>query len=59
MYKLKKKYILKEIFYWGNYMFTTFMVPLFIFTTTKEIFSKIPSSLSGKIHLCHCYYLYI
>ena len=32
----------------GNYMFTTFMVPLFIFTTIKETFLKIPSWLSGK-----------
>ena len=31
-----------------NFMFTTFMLPLFIFTTTKETFSKISSSLSGK-----------
>ena len=29
-------------------MVTTFMLPLFIFTTTKWTFSKIPSSLSGK-----------
>ena len=39
-------------------MFTTFMVPLFIFTTTKETFSKISSSLSDKRLLCLCYYIY-
>ena len=36
--------------FFENFMFTTFMVPLFIFTTTKETFSKIHSSLSGKRH---------
>ena len=41
-------------------MFTTFIVPLFIFTTTKETFSKISYSLSGKRLLCPCYiYIYI
>ena len=39
-------------------MFTTFMVSLFIFTTTKKTFSKIHSSLSGKRFLCPCYYIY-
>ena len=38
----------------GNFMFTTFMVPLFIFTTTKRTFSKIHSSLSGKRLLYTC-----
>ena len=32
-------------------MFTIFLVPLFMFTTIKETFSKIFSSLSGKILL--------
>ena len=35
-------------------MFTNFMVPLFIFTTTKRTFSKIISSLSGKRLLYTC-----
>ena len=42
----------------GNYMFTTFMVSLFIFTTTKETFSKIHFSLSDKKLVCPCYYIY-
>ena len=38
-------------------MFTTFMVLLFIFTTTKGTFSKIFSSLSGKrlLYICSLY----
>ena len=39
-------------------MFTTFMIPLFIFTTVKKTFSKISSSFSSKILLYPCY-LYI
>ena len=41
-----------------NFMFTTFMVPLFIFTTAKMTFSKIYFSLSGK-RLSYPCYLYI
>ena len=41
-------------------MFTTFMVPLFIFIITNEIFSKMSSSLNGKRLLYPCYlYIYI
>ena len=39
---------------WKIFMFTTFLVPLFMFTSTKETFSKIFSSLSGKRLLYHC-----
>ena len=48
----------KLTFYRRNYMFTTFMVPLFIFITTKETFSKIHFSFNGKRLLCPCYYIY-
>ena len=48
-----KRYLYGEIF-----MFTTFMVPLFIFTTTKETFSKIFSSLSGKDSYTLVLYIY-
>ena len=36
-------------------MFTTSVVPLFIFTTNKKIFSKKHCSLNGKRLLCNCY----
>ena len=42
----------------GNLIFTTFLVLLFIFTTTKRTFSKISYSLSGK-RLLYVRYLYI
>ena len=36
-------------------MFTTLLVQLFMFTTTKNTFSKIYSSLIGKRLLNPCY----
>ena len=40
-------------------MFTTFKVLFFIFTTTKETFSKISFSLSGKDSYALVIYIYI
>ena len=40
-------------------MFTTFMASFFIFTTTKDTFSKISYSLSGKIFFMPLLFIYI
>ena len=42
----------------GNFIFTTFMVSFFIFTTTKLTFSKIHSSLNDKKLLYLVIYIY-
>ena len=45
---------------WERFILTIFMVPLFIFTPIKEIFSKIFSSLMKKTLICLLYiYIYI
>ena len=33
---------------WGNFAYNTLVIPLFMFTTNKETFSKIHFSLDGK-----------
>ena len=42
------------IYIWRIFIFTTFLVSLFLFTTIKETFSKLHFLLSGKKLLYHC-----
>ena len=53
-------YILISLFEYKlreNFMFTIFKLQFFIFTITKETFSKVSSSLSDKrlLYLCYLY----